>query len=249
MLEQTLDCLVDSGGCDAAAACGAPGRARGLPGRPAAAQAPVPPPARLHRGGPGAAVPAGRRWRGRRRARPRRRQVAGRVRQSGVPSAGGHAVAAAAGRLRSRALPRSASVSAPIATAPEGGQARPGAAARSDRPGTQPRRRRPPPGWCATSSTRRPTCSDRSNLPEFAVSLGKRYGAATEIVADDALDDGLSRPSRRSAAARRDRRASRSSAGPAARPTPTRRSFRCAARASASIPAATTSSRRAACCG
>ena len=86
-------------------------------------------------------------------------------------------------------------------------------------------------------------------LAEFAASLGRRYGAAIDVITGDALAEAYPDRRRRRSRIGATGAVSRSCAGPAARRTPMRRSFRCAARASVSIPAATTSSRRAACCG
>ena len=146
-------------------------------------------------------------------------------------------------------LPPLASVSAPIATAAlKAAKRGPGATAGARGGSSAPVPPPPPPGWCATWSTRRPTFSAPRNSP----SSPPRSAGVTALRSNSSRVTRWPRripPSPPSAAGRRDRRMSRSCAGPAVPRTPTRRSSRCAARVSASTPAATTSSRRAACCG
>ena len=128
-----------------------PVRACRVSRQPAAGAVPLPSSARLHRGRAGTDVPARRRRRRRRGARSWRRQFARRIRQSGVPPAGGRALALAARRLRSRVrhpwlLSRRLSL-----RCAEGGQARTGAAAGARAASSAAARRPPPPGWCAIS--------------------------------------------------------------------------------------------------
>ena len=248
MLEQTLDCLVDSGGRDAPVARRASGRARELPGRPAAAQA--------HSSGSSTS--------------PLRLRSCCSCRETMAWQAPCLAWATTGRRPHSAIWRFDLPEGAPWQLQP--GDYDPGIATLGFCLGAyrysalKPAKRGParllaPTGQERSRSAASATWMVRDlintpanllgpvELAEFATSLGQHHGAATDIVADDALEHGISRPSPRSAAGRRGRRASPSSAGPAARPTPMRRSFRCAARACASTPAATTSSRRAACCG
>ena len=250
-------------GFDAGADTGMPGRQRRrdaatprcasirpcrVPRQPAAGAIALPSPARLHRGRAGADVPAGRRRHRRRGARSWRRHIARRIRQSRVPLAGRRALALATRRLRSRVrhpwlLSRRLSL-----RCIEGGQARTGATAGARAAAAQPVGGRRHLDGARSREHARPTFSAPSNSPSSPPRLAG--ATAPRSMSSRAMRwRKPTRPSTPSVADRRDRHMSLSCAGPAARRMPMRRSFRCAARASVSIPAATTSSRRAACCG
>ena len=240
MLEQTLEMPGRHGGGDAAAArvrpAGLAAFLDGLPARPGAVPAPARTSPRRRRSccscRATTASPA--------RCSASATTLARRVRQPGVPAAGGHAVAAAAGRLRcwlchARLLPRRLSL-----RCLEGGQARRrrGCSRRGQQ--HEPRRPRPPPGWCATSINTPANLLGPVGTGRVRRLAGQALRCDGRDHRGDALDEGYpdgrrGRPRLGAAAAGRDLPLVRQWGA-----RRTRRWFRCAARASVSIPAATT---------